>query len=164
MGVWWDNILWLGIKEFRSLRADPVLLFMIAFAFTVSVYTAATGMKTEVENAPVGIVDEDRSELSRRVAAALLEPYFATPVSSVAIEPLTGTWNTNTANSSKLRKLTSAIATYGSCLPSKNSSVVMGVERKLAIDPVSFSRTTLIAVIIAGISISRIIMAPGTIA
>ena len=80
MGVWWDNILWLGIKEFRSLRADPVLLFMIAFAFTVSVYTAATGMKTEVENAPVGIVDEDRSELSRRVAAALLEPYFATPV------------------------------------------------------------------------------------
>jgi len=42
MGVWWDNILWLGIKEFRSLRADPVLLFMIAFAFTVSVYTAAT--------------------------------------------------------------------------------------------------------------------------
>jgi len=80
MGVCWDNILWLGIKEFRSLRADPVLLFMIAFAFTVSVYTAATGMKTEVENAPVGIVDEDRSELSRRVAAALLEPYFATPV------------------------------------------------------------------------------------
>ena len=80
MGVGWDNILWLGIKEFRSLRADPVLLFMIAFAFTVSVYTAATGMKTEVENAPVGIVDEDRSELSRRVAAALLEPYFATPV------------------------------------------------------------------------------------
>ena len=80
MGVWWDNILWLGIKEFRSLHADPVLLFMIAFAFTVSVYTAATGMKTEVENAPVGIVDEDRSELSRRVAAALLEPYFATPV------------------------------------------------------------------------------------
>jgi len=80
MGVWWDNILWLGIKEFRSLRADPVLLFMIAFAFTVSVYTAATGMKTEVENAPVGIVDEDRSELSRGVAAALLEPYFATPV------------------------------------------------------------------------------------
>jgi ABC-2 type transport system permease protein len=80
MGVWWDNILWLGIKEFRSLRADPVLLFMIAFAFTVSVYTAATGMKTEVENAPVGIVDEDRSELSRRIAAALLEPYFATPV------------------------------------------------------------------------------------
>jgi len=80
MGVWWDNILWLGIKEFRSLRADPVLLFMIAFAFTVSVYTAATGMKTEVENAPVGIVDEDHSELSRRVAAALLEPYFATPV------------------------------------------------------------------------------------
>ena len=80
MGVGWDNILWLGIKEFRSLRADPVLLFMIAFAFTVSVYTAATGMKTEVENAPVGIVDEDHSELSRRVAAALLEPYFATPV------------------------------------------------------------------------------------
>lgn len=75
-----ENIFRLGVKELRSLRADPVLLLMIGYAFTVAVYTLATGAKFEVEHASVGIVDEDRSELSRRIASALLEPYFTPPV------------------------------------------------------------------------------------
>ena len=85
-GVRWDNIFRLGMKEFHSLRADPVLLFMIVFAFTVFIYTTATGRKTELENATVAIVDEDRTELSRSLAAALLEPYFANPVEIPANE------------------------------------------------------------------------------
>ncbi len=80
MGVRLDNILRLGIKELRSLRADPILVFMIVYTFTYAVYAVATGTKSEVERASVGIVDEDRSELSRRIAGALLEPYFRPPV------------------------------------------------------------------------------------
>ena len=70
------NVFRLGIKELYSLRADPILLVMIVYAFTFAVYAQATGAKTEVENVAVGIVDEDDSELSRRIAGAILEPQF----------------------------------------------------------------------------------------
>jgi ABC-2 type transport system permease protein len=70
------NVFGLGVKELYSLRADPILLVMIVYAFTFAVYAQATGAKTEVENVAVGIVDEDDSELSRRIAGAILEPQF----------------------------------------------------------------------------------------
>jgi ABC-2 type transport system permease protein len=70
------NILRLGVKELRSLRADPVLSFFILYTFTYAVYTVAENANFEVSNAAVAIVDEDRSELSRRLAGALLPPYF----------------------------------------------------------------------------------------
>jgi hypothetical protein len=49
-------------------------------------------------------------------------------------------------------------------LPTRNSGRVTGVERKLAMVPVSFSRTTLIADMIAGISIRISIIIAGTMA
>ena len=70
------NVFRLGVKELYSLRADPILLVMIVYAFTFAVHAQATGAKTEVENVAVGIVDEDDSELSRRIAGAILEPQF----------------------------------------------------------------------------------------
>jgi ABC-2 type transport system permease protein len=70
------NVFRLGIKELYSLRTDPILLVMIVYAFTFAVYAQATGAKTEVENVAVGIADEDDSELSRRIAGAILEPQF----------------------------------------------------------------------------------------
>ena len=70
------NVFRLGVKELYSLRADPILLVMIVYAFTFAVYAQATGAKTEVENVAVGIVDEDDTELSRRIAGAILEPQF----------------------------------------------------------------------------------------
>lgn len=78
-----ENIFRLGIKELYSLRNDPVMVFLILYTFTVAIYTVAHGVKTEVSNASVGIVDEDQSNLSRTFAAALLKPYFKAP------EPLT---------------------------------------------------------------------------
>lgn len=70
------NVLSLGIKELRSIRADPILLLLILYTFSYAVYAVATGAKLEVEHASVAIVDEDRSELSRRIKAAILEPFF----------------------------------------------------------------------------------------
>ncbi|MGY4801492.1 ABC transporter permease [Teichococcus aerofrigidensis] len=80
------TILWLGLKELRVLRADPVLLLLLLYTFTVAVYTVATGMKTEVRNAAVAVVDEDRSDLSRAIAAALLPPQFRPAVAMTPAE------------------------------------------------------------------------------
>jgi ABC-2 type transport system permease protein len=74
------NILHLGLKELRSLLRDPVLLGLIAFAFTVNIYTAATAVPETLHNAPIVIVDEDRSVLSGRIADAFQPPYFLPPV------------------------------------------------------------------------------------
>ena len=62
------NIFRLVIKELRSIRADPTMLILVAYAFSISVNTVATGAVTEATNLSVGIVDEDGSDLSRQIA------------------------------------------------------------------------------------------------
>ena len=76
---WVSNIYRLGLKELRSLRADPVLLFLIAYVFSFAVYAVATGAKLEVVNASVAYVDLDRSDLTGRIVGAILPPEFDTP-------------------------------------------------------------------------------------
>src|SRR5204863_8398280 len=73
-GFW--HIFHLGIKELVSLWRDPVLLFLIAYTFTFSVYTPAKSAVMDVVNASIAIVDEDRSEASRTVQDAKLPPLF----------------------------------------------------------------------------------------
>ncbi|TMJ19929.1 MAG: ABC transporter permease [Alphaproteobacteria bacterium] len=73
-GFW--HIFHLGIKELVSLWRDPVLLFLIAYTFTFSVYTPAKSAVMDVVNASIAIVDEDRSEASRSVQDAMLPPLF----------------------------------------------------------------------------------------
>src|SRR5688572_12436116 len=71
-----EHIYRLGVKELYSLRHDPVLVFLILYTFTFAIYTVATGVKTEVRNASIAFVDEDGTELSRRLRDAFLRPYF----------------------------------------------------------------------------------------
>lgn len=59
------NIYRLTIKELRSIRADPIMLMLIVFAFSIFVYTVATGASIEATNLAVGVADEDQSDLSR---------------------------------------------------------------------------------------------------
>lgn len=73
------HIFRLSVKELRSLLADPILLAVIVYVFTLAVYQVATSIKFEVESARIAVVDEDHSELSRRIASALLPPLFKTP-------------------------------------------------------------------------------------
>ena len=70
------HIFHLGIKELISLWRDPVLLFLIAYTFTFSVYTPAKSAVMDVVNASIAIVDEDSSEASRSVHEAMLPPLF----------------------------------------------------------------------------------------
>ena len=70
------HIFHLGIKELLSLYRDPVLLFLIAYSFTFSVYTPAKSAVMDVVNASIAIVDEDDSEISRIIREAMLPPLF----------------------------------------------------------------------------------------
>ncbi|MDL2298849.1 ABC transporter permease [Synergistaceae bacterium OttesenSCG-928-D05] len=72
------NIYRLGIKELWGLVRDPMLLFLIAFTFTVSTYTSGTAVPDTITHAPLGIIDEDNSQLSQRVISALYPPMFDT--------------------------------------------------------------------------------------
>ena len=80
------NVLRLVVKELRSIRADPTMLVLVAYAFSISVNTVATGAVTEATNLSVGIVDEDGSELSRQIAAGLVPPTFQPAVQITASE------------------------------------------------------------------------------
>ena len=73
------NILHLGIKELHSLVRDPIMLVLIVYAFTFSIYTAATAMPEALHKAPISIVDEDRSALSNRIIDDFYPPYFLPP-------------------------------------------------------------------------------------
>lgn len=73
------NILHLGVKELRSLLRDPVMLMLIVYAFTFSIYAAAKAMPESLNKAPIAIVDEDRSPLSTRIVSAFFPPYFLPP-------------------------------------------------------------------------------------
>lgn len=73
------NIAQLGIKELYSLLRDPIMLVLIVYAFSFSIYTAATAMPETLHKAPIAVIDEDRSPLSERIVDALYPPYFMPP-------------------------------------------------------------------------------------
>ena len=82
-----QHIFQLGLKELISLFHDPVLLFLIAYSFTFSVYTPAKSAVMDVVNASIAIVDEDDSELSRTVREAMLPPLFL-PAASISFRDI----------------------------------------------------------------------------
>ncbi|WP_454634778.1 ABC transporter permease [Bradyrhizobium cenepequi] len=73
------NVVQLGIKELRGLARDPMLLVLVAYAFTLSVYTAARAVPETLNRAPIAFVDEDQSTVSSRIMTAFEPPYFGIP-------------------------------------------------------------------------------------
>lgn len=80
MRHWLYNIFYLTAKEFRSLFSDPVLLGLIVYIFTFGIWTSVSATSTELKNAAVAIVDNDKSALSKQLKDSLLEPRFKPPV------------------------------------------------------------------------------------
>lgn len=70
------NIWRLTVKELISLRRDTFMLILIFYAFSLAVYSQATGKPEGLENASIGVVDEDHSQLSRRIFDSFLPPLF----------------------------------------------------------------------------------------
>jgi ABC-2 type transport system permease protein len=73
------NIYWLGTKELRSFFGDFTLLALVAYAFSLAVILQARSNSQEVHNASIAIVDEDNSEISRRISHAFFPPMFQRP-------------------------------------------------------------------------------------
>ena len=78
------NIVWLGLKEVRSMLHDAALLGLVIYAFTLAIYAQSQGTTGELHAAAIAIVDQDHSQLSRNIAKAFLPPYFQP---AVHIEP-----------------------------------------------------------------------------
>ena len=76
MGGSWKNILWLGIKEIRSLVSDSAMMLFVIYAFTLAIYSQATGTSNEVNNASIAFADDDRSQLSKELFNAFYPPRF----------------------------------------------------------------------------------------
>ena len=85
-----SNIFWLGTKELRAFSHDVVLFALVIWAFSFSIVSIAQSSFQELHNASLGIVDEDHSELSRRITHAFQPPYFKIPrpILERDIEPL----------------------------------------------------------------------------
>ena len=73
------NVYRLGRKELTSLRHDIVLVLLIAYSFTIAIIAPAKGVRLELSNAAVAVVDEDQSALSRQLTDGLHAPFFQAP-------------------------------------------------------------------------------------
>lgn len=73
------NILRLGRKELWSLVRDPIMLMLIVYVFTLSIYSSATALPETMHNATIAIIDDDRSALSGRIISAFYPPEFVHP-------------------------------------------------------------------------------------
>lgn len=74
-----STIFWLSMKEVRSFLKDWVLLGLVVYSFSIAIIAQAQSNAQELHGASIGIADEDRSELSRRIAHAFLAPQFKRP-------------------------------------------------------------------------------------
>ncbi|MBV8412731.1 MAG: ABC transporter permease [Alphaproteobacteria bacterium] len=74
------TIFWLSTKELRSFFRDWVLFGLVIYSFSLAIIAQAQSNTQELSNASIAYVDEDRSELSRRIVRAFLPPYFRPPV------------------------------------------------------------------------------------
>lgn len=73
------NIFQLGVKELRGLAPDPMLLILIVYTFSLSIYTASNATPETLNHAAIAIVDEDESPISSRIITAFYPPYFSIP-------------------------------------------------------------------------------------
>ena len=61
------NIFFLGVKELRGLSRDWMLLALIAYAFSLGIYVTGASSNDTINKAAIAIVDEDHSQLSKRI-------------------------------------------------------------------------------------------------
>lgn len=73
------NVWNLGVKELRGLLRDPIMLVLIAYSFSLSIWTSSNASPDALANAAISIVDEDQSHLSSRIISSFYAPYFVKP-------------------------------------------------------------------------------------
>ena len=66
-------------RSLWSLWRDPMMLVLIVYVFSVGVFSGARAMPETLNHAPIAIVDEDDSALSRQIISSFYPPNFTTP-------------------------------------------------------------------------------------
>ena len=70
------NIYHLGIKEIRGLLKDWLMLALIIYSFTYAIVVASKSQPDSLNKATIAIVDDDKSQLTKRLADAFIPPMF----------------------------------------------------------------------------------------
>ncbi len=78
------NIVWLMIKEFRTLWREVILLLLVIYSFGPGMYMESSGAGDMLNKASVTFVDEDRSALSRALQTSLFPPRYLPPQEATA--------------------------------------------------------------------------------
>lgn len=73
------NIFYLGVKELRGLFRDYMLVILIVYSFSLGVYVSGSATPDSITNAAIAVVDEDHSQLSRRIIDSFMPPMFLAP-------------------------------------------------------------------------------------
>ncbi len=73
------NIFCLGLKELQGLFRDYLLVGLIVYSFSLGIFTAYQAQPDSLTKAAIAIVDEDNSQLSKRIADAFFPPMFTMP-------------------------------------------------------------------------------------
>ncbi|MBO5722700.1 MAG: ABC transporter permease [Lentisphaeria bacterium] len=81
------NIFFLGIKELRGLFRDYMLLILIVYSFTLGVYITGNTASDTITKAAIAVVDEDHSQLSKRITDAFFPPMFL-PAESIKLNDI----------------------------------------------------------------------------
>lgn len=76
VSVWFRQLGVLCGKEFRQLLRDKAFVIFLFYAFTLSIYAAATGVSLELKNAATIVSMNDQSGLARDLVYRFREPYF----------------------------------------------------------------------------------------
>ncbi|MBR1375676.1 MAG: ABC transporter permease [Cardiobacteriaceae bacterium] len=74
------NLYILSVKEWKSFCSDKIMMLLVVLIFSFSIITVSKSISTEIKNARVALVDEDKSYISRRITNAIQKPYFQTPI------------------------------------------------------------------------------------
>jgi len=83
------NIFHLGLKELLGLWRDPLMLILIVYSFSFSIYLGSNAQPDSLTKASIAVVDEDHSPLSERLTDSFMPPMFLPPkeISRAEIDP-----------------------------------------------------------------------------
>lgn len=77
LGIWWNRVGALTLKELKQLGRDPILLLVIVYFFTADIYIAGAGIRMDLHNASIAVLDHDHSATSRELIHRFRAPYFS---------------------------------------------------------------------------------------
>jgi ABC-2 type transport system permease protein len=67
----WGRIAGLTVKEFTQVLRDPIILFLVVYLYSAELVICTLALGFDVQNLKLGVIDHDRTEVSRTVIQEL---------------------------------------------------------------------------------------------